>query len=80
MRNDVSKLAHEVESLGQSCHDADILKTVKTHMAAISLINVNCSSGIDAIKNKDVFKPTKRIAPNSNQVHQLTFFNQKKRN
>ena len=79
MRNDVSKLAHELESLTQSCHDANILKTVKKSMqSAISLLNVNCSSGIDATQNKDIFKPTKRIAPNSNQVNQLRFFRPKK--
>ena len=32
MRNDIRKLVHEVESLAQSCHDADILKTVKKHI------------------------------------------------
>ena len=64
MRNDIRKLAHEVESLAQSCHDADILKTVKKHMlSAISLFNLNCSSGIDTTQNEDVFKPTKKIAP-----------------
>ena len=29
MKNDVSKLAQEVESLAQSYHDADILKQLK---------------------------------------------------
>ena len=74
--SNVSDLANEVVSLVQSCHDIDIMKTVKKHMqSAISLLNAKSGTAQD----KEVFEPATKIAPNSNHIQQLRFFQLKKK-
>ena len=82
-QDDIKNLTQQVSTLTQSCHNADILKTVKKHLySTISLLRHNATEKQGTVEDdqqpEDLEKRT-MVAPNSNMTPQLRFHSTKKK-
>ena len=77
LKSDISDLAHQITSQTYSCHNNDILRTVKKQMqSAFSLMNHHNAVDNDT-DSETVFQKTLEVAPNSNSSQQLRFHSTK---
>ncbi len=83
LQENIDELSYDIKTLADSCHRPDILKTVKQHMkSARSLLKHDSKQTTDhssCSSETEEFETTSKIAPNSDNVPQLSFHSTKKK-